>query len=194
MISGRIIYNGSHSLRPTPRGRKAFTLRKSTMSKSDQHVVPYEDGWAVKRENSARPTSVHQSKGEAIDVGSSIAQQEGVELIVHGAGGQPLRSPGVSALDEKMIRAWSRAPGASASWGGSSTGGTSRPSGAAGKKKSAAKKSAVKKSSAKKSTAKKALTKGHAAGKKATPKSVSRGSAARKSGAKKSATKKAGRK
>lgn len=158
------------------------------MSKSDQHVVPYEDGWAVKSEGSDLPTSVHQTKSEAIDEARTIAQLKGVEFTVYGAGGQPLSSPAGTSLDEEAIRAWGRDPSGGGSWSSSSRGGA--PTWASALKK----KSAAKKSSAKKSTAKKAATKGKAASKGMASKSASRGSAARKSGAKKSSTKKAGRK
>jgi hypothetical protein len=58
------------------------------MSKRNQHVVPNQNGWAVKGAGSDRATSVHKTQQEAIDVARSIAQNQGTELFIHGKDGQ----------------------------------------------------------------------------------------------------------
>ncbi len=57
------------------------------MSKN-QHVVPHDDGWAVRGEGNERATSVHDTQEEAINAGREIAQNQGSELLIHGKNGQ----------------------------------------------------------------------------------------------------------
>ena len=57
------------------------------MSKN-QHVVPHDDGWAVRGEGNERATSVHDTQQQAIDAGREIAQNQGSELLIHGRDGQ----------------------------------------------------------------------------------------------------------
>ena len=58
------------------------------MKKRNQHVVPHEDGWAVRGAGSQRATSVHQTQREAIDTGRQFARNQGTELFVHGRDGR----------------------------------------------------------------------------------------------------------
>jgi len=58
------------------------------MSNKNQHVVPHEDGWAVRGEGNERVTSVHPTKQDAIDRGREIARNQGSELIIHGTDGK----------------------------------------------------------------------------------------------------------
>ena len=58
------------------------------MRKRNQHVVPHEDGWAVRGAGSRRATSVHQTQREAIDAGRQIARNQRTELFVHGRDGR----------------------------------------------------------------------------------------------------------
>jgi len=58
------------------------------MSKRDQHVVPHEDGWAVRGAGSRRASSVHPTQQAAIDAGRAIARNQGSELYVHGRDGR----------------------------------------------------------------------------------------------------------
>ena len=51
------------------------------MSKRNQHVVPHEEGWAVRGAASQRASSVHRTQREAIDAGRQIARNQGSELI-----------------------------------------------------------------------------------------------------------------
>ena len=58
------------------------------MSKKNQHVVPHEDGWAVRGEGNYRVTSVHDTQQEAIRAGRDIARNQGAELFIHGENGR----------------------------------------------------------------------------------------------------------
>lgn len=58
------------------------------MAKRDYHVVPHQDGWAVRREGSDRASSVHDTKQEALQNGRGLAQGARVELVIHGQDGQ----------------------------------------------------------------------------------------------------------
>lgn len=57
------------------------------MPGKNQHVVPHPQGWAVKSEKSERPSSVHQTQQEAIDVGKARARHQKSELLIHGKNG-----------------------------------------------------------------------------------------------------------
>ena len=75
------------------------------MASRNQHVVPHDGGWAIQREGRKEVTSVFGTKREAIDRGQEIANQSGVELVVHGREGQIFRrtdTPG--RLTDKTIR------------------------------------------------------------------------------------------
>lgn len=52
------------------------------------HVVPHEDGWAVRREGSDRASSVHATKDEALEQGRDTARRENTELVIHGRDGR----------------------------------------------------------------------------------------------------------
>lgn len=85
------------------------------MSKLNQHVVPHAGRWAVKSEGRGKPTSVHETKGEAIDAARTIVKREGGEVIVHGPSGLPFRAPSGASLDKYQewdVRAASRPGGA----------------------------------------------------------------------------------
>ncbi|MBF0169050.1 MAG: DUF2188 domain-containing protein [Alphaproteobacteria bacterium] len=58
------------------------------MTKRNQHVVPHNDGWAVKSEGASRATAVHNTQQEAIDHARSIARHQEAELLIHGTNGQ----------------------------------------------------------------------------------------------------------
>ena len=48
-----------------------------------QHVVPYEDGWAVRREGNKRITSKHRKQSTAINRAKSIARKKKSDVIIH---------------------------------------------------------------------------------------------------------------
>ncbi|WP_131469738.1 DUF2188 domain-containing protein, partial [Xanthomonas citri] len=58
------------------------------MAGKNQHVVPHQDGWAVKGEGNGRATSVHDTQQEAIDAGREIARNQQSELVIHRPNGQ----------------------------------------------------------------------------------------------------------
>lgn len=58
------------------------------MGKRNQHVVPRDDGWAVRGAGSQRASSVHRTQSEAIDAGREIARNQGTELFIHGRDGR----------------------------------------------------------------------------------------------------------
>jgi len=52
------------------------------MAKNVLHIVPLDDGWAVKREGNERASSTHPTQKEAIDAARTLAK-EGDELVIH---------------------------------------------------------------------------------------------------------------
>ncbi|MDA8747687.1 DUF2188 domain-containing protein [Litoreibacter sp.] len=58
------------------------------MSKRNQHIVPHDNGWAVRGAGAQRATSTHATQQQAIDAGRSISQNQGSELLIHGRNGQ----------------------------------------------------------------------------------------------------------
>lgn len=69
-------------------GRDEFTLLAETgtetyMPKRDVHVVPRDQGWAVKKEGNDRASSVHPTQREAINAGRDAAKSERSELVIH---------------------------------------------------------------------------------------------------------------
>lgn len=57
------------------------------MSKN-QHVVPHEDGWAVRGAGNSRATSVHNTQADAVDRARDIARNQESELLIHGRDGR----------------------------------------------------------------------------------------------------------
>ena len=53
------------------------------MTSKNQHVVPHQDGWAVKGEGNQRATSVHDTQQQAFDAARQIARNQQSELVVH---------------------------------------------------------------------------------------------------------------
>lgn len=58
------------------------------MSKKNVHIVPREDGWAVRREHADRDSSHHRTQGAAIDAGRETARRERTEVVIHDRGGR----------------------------------------------------------------------------------------------------------
>lgn len=48
-----------------------------------QHVVPYEDGWAVRREGNQRITSKHRKQSTAIRKAKTIAKRKKADVVIH---------------------------------------------------------------------------------------------------------------
>ncbi|MFZ2302499.1 MAG: DUF2188 domain-containing protein [Gallionella sp.] len=53
------------------------------MTSKNQHVVPHQDGWAVKGEGNQRATSVHDTQKQAFDAARQIARNQQSELVIH---------------------------------------------------------------------------------------------------------------
>lgn len=49
----------------------------------NQHVVPNDDGWAVRGEGNLRLTSIHSTQQDAIDAARDIARNEKSEVVIH---------------------------------------------------------------------------------------------------------------
>lgn len=58
------------------------------MPKTNQHVVPRGDGWAVQGAGNSRATRITETQREAINAARDIARNQGSELIVHGQDGK----------------------------------------------------------------------------------------------------------
>lgn len=58
------------------------------MSKRNQHVVPHDDGWAVRGAGSQRASSVHGTQRAAIEAAREIARNQRTELFIHGRDGR----------------------------------------------------------------------------------------------------------
>ena len=52
-----------------------------------QHVVPYDNGWAIRREGNKRITSKHRKQSTAIRKAKSIAKKRKSDVIIHRASG-----------------------------------------------------------------------------------------------------------
>lgn len=50
---------------------------------ANQHVVPHDGNWQVKKENAERATKNFGKQKEAIDYAREIAQNQGSELVIH---------------------------------------------------------------------------------------------------------------
>ncbi|MEO1030459.1 MAG: DUF2188 domain-containing protein [Bacteroidota bacterium] len=48
-----------------------------------QHVVPYQDGWAVRREGNKRITSKHRKQSTAIRKAKTLAKRYKADVIIH---------------------------------------------------------------------------------------------------------------
>lgn len=58
------------------------------MAGKNQHVVPHENGWAVKGEGNQKATSVHNTQQQAIDAARDIARNQQSELVIHRSDGR----------------------------------------------------------------------------------------------------------
>jgi hypothetical protein len=52
-----------------------------------QHVVPYNDDWAVRREGNKRITSKHRKQSTAIRKATTLAKRYKADVIIHRANG-----------------------------------------------------------------------------------------------------------
>jgi len=49
----------------------------------NQHVVPYQDKWAVRGEGNKKVTSIHDTQAQAIQRAKEIAINQRSEVIIH---------------------------------------------------------------------------------------------------------------
>ncbi|MBN8279024.1 MAG: DUF2188 domain-containing protein [Gammaproteobacteria bacterium] len=56
--------------------------------KRNQHVVPHQDGWAVRGAGAQRASEIFDRKTDAVQRGREVAHNQGTELIIHGRDGQ----------------------------------------------------------------------------------------------------------
>jgi uncharacterized protein YdaT len=54
----------------------------------DQHVVPHQDGWAVKGSGNSRATSIQPTQQKAIQDAVQIAKNQKSEVVIHGRDGK----------------------------------------------------------------------------------------------------------
>jgi hypothetical protein len=53
-----------------------------------QHVVPHEDGWAVRGEGNSRVTATYRYQDDAIARARRIAKNYGSDVVIHGRDGR----------------------------------------------------------------------------------------------------------
>lgn len=58
------------------------------MGKKNQHVVPHQNGWAVKGAGNSRASSVHSTQAEAIKAARETAIEHKSEMLIHRQNGQ----------------------------------------------------------------------------------------------------------
>lgn len=54
----------------------------------NQHVVPRENGWAIKKEGSNKASAIHSTQEEAINAAIKIAKNQRSEVVIHGRDGK----------------------------------------------------------------------------------------------------------
>ncbi len=59
-----------------------FNSSKSKPRTWHQHVVPYKDAWAIRREGNTRITSKHRKQSTAIRKAKSIAKKHNADVII----------------------------------------------------------------------------------------------------------------
>ncbi|ASV32534.1 DUF2188 domain-containing protein [Maribacter cobaltidurans] len=69
-----VFFNSSRSLN-----------RKRTWN---QHVVPYENAWAVRREGNKRITSKHRKQSTALEKAKKLARKYNADVIIHRENGE----------------------------------------------------------------------------------------------------------
>jgi Uncharacterized protein conserved in bacteria (DUF2188) len=66
----------------------SLCLERQIMSGKNQHVVPREDGWAVRGAGNERDTSRHRTQREAENAARDIARNQHSEVVIHGEDGK----------------------------------------------------------------------------------------------------------
>ena len=60
-----------------------FKSSRNTKRTWHQHVVPYEEDWAVRREGNKRITSKHRKQSTAINKAKRLAKKHKADVIIH---------------------------------------------------------------------------------------------------------------
>lgn len=87
-------------------------MSKSTKSANGKshgkplHVVPREDGWAVKRAGSARASQLFNTQAEAIKAATKTARSSRSEVVIHGRTGAIRQRVSTSPADSLMLGVW----------------------------------------------------------------------------------------
>lgn len=57
------------------------------MAKSNQHVVPKDGGWAVRKQGATKATKIFTNQSEAVQFARGVAKKQSGELFIHKADG-----------------------------------------------------------------------------------------------------------
>jgi uncharacterized protein YdaT len=58
------------------------------MPRKEYHVVPHENGWAVKKNNASKSSVCTSTKSDAVSKAKELSKNSGSEMVVHGKNGK----------------------------------------------------------------------------------------------------------
>ncbi len=58
------------------------------MPRKEYHVVPHNDGWAVKKPNASKSSACTSTKSDAVSKAIELSKNSGSEMVVHGKDGK----------------------------------------------------------------------------------------------------------
>ena len=58
------------------------------MPRKEYHVVPHENGWAVKKNNASKSSACISTKSDAVSKAKELSKNSGSEMVVHGKNGK----------------------------------------------------------------------------------------------------------
>lgn len=58
------------------------------MPRKEYHVVPHENGWAVKKNNASKSSACTSTKSDAVIKAKELSKNSGSEMVVHGKNGK----------------------------------------------------------------------------------------------------------
>ena len=58
------------------------------MPRKEYHVVPHENGWAVKKSNASKSSACTSTKADAVNKAKELSKNSGSEMVVHGKNGK----------------------------------------------------------------------------------------------------------
>lgn len=56
---------------------------KTDNTKNNYHLIPFSDGWAIKRELTDEPLSTHKTKDDALEAGKKTIKNNNSKLYIH---------------------------------------------------------------------------------------------------------------